>query len=155
KKPVEVTLTGTQYLTYDLNTKGAQVFSNKDQLSLHFRTQHPDGLLFFTGEGKDFMTVFLMNGAVAVAIDLGSGAYSTVTDLNGYKLDDNHWHHLVVHRESREVRNAFTTHYKYYITFKINLIIGNKKCNHLRTLIMMIKKIYMACFQQDAALRQK
>ncbi|KAK3584589.1 hypothetical protein CHS0354_040294, partial [Potamilus streckersoni] len=103
KKPVEVTLTGTQYLTYDLNAQGSQIFSNKDQLSLHFRTQHPDGLLFFTGEGKDFMTVFLMNGAIAVAIDLGSGAYSTITDLNGYKLDDNHWHHLVVHRESREI----------------------------------------------------
>lgn len=45
----------------------------------------------------------LKNGAVVVTVDLGSGQFKATVTAQGFTLDDNHWHHLVVKRKTREV----------------------------------------------------
>ncbi|KAH3844655.1 hypothetical protein DPMN_086914 [Dreissena polymorpha] len=102
-QPLEVMFQGSQYLTYNLKKHGDPIFSSNDQLLMYFKTTQPDGLLFYTGENADHMTVFLKNGAVHVTMNLGSGSFNEVADMNGYKLDDGQWHLLQVSRKSREV----------------------------------------------------
>ena len=55
KQPTEATFHGSQYLMYDLKMRGDPVFSEKDKLTLSFKTTHASGLLFYTGEF--FLTV--------------------------------------------------------------------------------------------------
>ena len=50
KQPTEATFHGSQYLMYDLKMRGDPVFSEKDKLTLSFKTTHASGLLFYTGE---------------------------------------------------------------------------------------------------------
>ncbi|XP_052769324.1 neurexin-1-like isoform X2 [Mya arenaria] len=103
RQAVEAMFKGMQYLTYDLTQRGDPIFSANDHLSLYFKTTQSNGLLFFTGESNDYMTVTLKNGAVQVAMDLGSGKFEDTADMGGYKLDDGQWHHLKVTRNTRQV----------------------------------------------------
>lgn len=49
--PLEATFKGDEYLSYDLVQLGGQpILSTQDEISLHFKTTRPDGLLFHTGE---------------------------------------------------------------------------------------------------------
>ena len=43
-------MSGDEYLAYDLVQLGREpILSTQDEISLHFRTNRPDGLLFHTG----------------------------------------------------------------------------------------------------------
>ncbi len=49
-EPPEATFKGNEYLTYDLIQMGGEpIVSKQDEISLHFRTNRADGLLFYTG----------------------------------------------------------------------------------------------------------
>ena len=51
KEPPEVTFTGVEFLTYDLVQLGGEpIVSKRDEISLYFRTNRDDGLLFYTGK---------------------------------------------------------------------------------------------------------
>ena len=51
KAPPEATFRGTEYLSYDLSrTGGEPIVSTQDTITLSFKTRHPSGLLFYTGE---------------------------------------------------------------------------------------------------------
>ena len=51
KEPPEATFTGNEFLTYDLSKLGGEpILSTKDEISLYFRTNRDDGLLFYTGK---------------------------------------------------------------------------------------------------------
>ncbi|CAH1399421.1 unnamed protein product [Nezara viridula] len=51
KAPSEATFRGVEYLYYDLSrTGGEPIVSNQDSISLYFKTRHPSGLLFHTGQ---------------------------------------------------------------------------------------------------------
>jgi len=52
KTPTEVTLHGTQYLMYNLvrNDSDDIYQSTRDKIDLYFRTQQPNGLIFFIGK---------------------------------------------------------------------------------------------------------
>ncbi|XP_071159712.1 neurexin 1-like isoform X8 [Mytilus edulis] len=106
KTPTEVTLLGTQYLMYNFvkdNNTDDGLQSNEDEIDLYFRTQQPDGLLFFIGDMTDHIIITLRNGGVFVRVNLGSGPWEELLPANGYRFDDNQWHHLVVKRKSREI----------------------------------------------------
>ena len=46
----EATFRGTEYLMYNLFEKsGEPILSLKDEISLYFRTNRPEGLLFYSG----------------------------------------------------------------------------------------------------------
>jgi len=48
--PSEVTFKGNEYLMYNLFEKsGEPILSIRDEVSLFFRTNRPEGLLFYTG----------------------------------------------------------------------------------------------------------
>ena len=50
KIPPEATFKGHDYLSYDLIRLGGEpIVSTKDSISLDFKTNRPDGLLFYTG----------------------------------------------------------------------------------------------------------
>ena len=50
KIPPEATFKGQDYLSYDLIRLGGEpIVSTKDSISLDFKTNRPDGLLFYTG----------------------------------------------------------------------------------------------------------
>ena len=54
QEPPEVTFKGNEYLTYNLFEKsGEPILSIRDEVSLFFRTNRPEGLLFYTGTKKD------------------------------------------------------------------------------------------------------
>ena len=61
KQPTEATFHGSQYLMYDLKMRGDPVFSEKDKLTLSFKTTHASGLLFYTGEFFDSSNLFLVH----------------------------------------------------------------------------------------------
>ena len=53
--PSEVTLKGNEYLSYNLFEKsGEAILSIQDEVSLFFRTNRPEGLLFYTGDPLSF-----------------------------------------------------------------------------------------------------
>ncbi|XP_076443088.1 neurexin 1-like isoform X2 [Babylonia areolata] len=104
KVPSDATFFGAQYLSYNLSSRGEVLNSNQDQVSLHFRTKQPDGLLFYTGNRKDYLNLAIKNGVLVLTINLGSGSYEKIVPKNRTpRLDDNRWHHVVVKRESREI----------------------------------------------------
>ena len=55
QEPSEVTLKGNEYLSYNLFEKsGEAILSIQDEVSLFFRTNRPEGLLFYTGDPLSF-----------------------------------------------------------------------------------------------------
>ncbi|KAL4239021.1 Neurexin-2 [Mactra antiquata] len=108
RKPLEAMFQGAQFMTYDLTKRGEPIYSSNDQLSMYFKTTQSSGLLFFTGDKQDYLTVSFKNGSVHVAVDLGSGAYNHMVNAGGFKLDDGQWHHLMVTRNSRKLSWVLT-----------------------------------------------
>jgi len=50
---------GSGYVTYDLVQRGIDpILSATDEISLHFRTRKPEGMLFYTGKKKRAKTMF-------------------------------------------------------------------------------------------------
>jgi leucine-rich repeat transmembrane neuronal protein 1/2 len=49
--PLEATLRGNEYMTYNLQLRGAEpILSTNDEISLYFKTRKSSGLLFYTGK---------------------------------------------------------------------------------------------------------
>ncbi|NP_001240692.1 neurexin [Aplysia californica] len=102
KIPSDATFMGTQYFSYNLSSRG-DVMVDQDRVRLDFRTKQANSLLFYTGNSKDYMTVGLMDGAVFLTINLGSGMYQAEIRPSGTRFDDNRWHQLLIQREAREL----------------------------------------------------
>ena len=67
KEPPEATFTGNEFLTYDLAKLGGEpILSTRDEISLYFRTNRGDGLLFYTGNIK----VTKLFGSIDTAVPL-------------------------------------------------------------------------------------
>ena len=84
KIPPEATFKGQDYLSYDLIRLGGEpIVSTKDSISLDFKTNRPDGLLFYTGFfivkklycflSKLYLIHFLISFFVFVSCVLGDG----------------------------------------------------------------------------------
>ncbi|XP_067682448.1 neurexin 1-like isoform X3 [Haliotis asinina] len=103
KIPSDATFLGAQYFSYELVSRGDPIVSNSDELQLDFRTKQVNGILFFTGDLKDYLNVAVRDGGIIVTINLGSGAYEAEVRPSHVRFDDGRWHHLVVRREAREI----------------------------------------------------
>ncbi|XP_048259836.1 neurexin-1-like isoform X2 [Haliotis rufescens] len=103
KIPSDATFLGAQYFSYELISRGDPIVSNSDELKLDFRTKQVNGILFFTGDLKDYLNVAVRDGGIIVTINLGSGAYEAEVRPSHVRFDDGRWHHLVVRREAREI----------------------------------------------------
>ncbi|XP_043199961.1 neurexin-1-like isoform X3 [Amphibalanus amphitrite] len=104
KPPSEATFRGAEYMTYDLtNTGGGAIASTSDNLSMFFKTAQPNGLLFYTGDGDDYMTLSLMDGGISLAVSLGSGALRSKVRPVGVSFHDDQWHKVTVNRMAKEL----------------------------------------------------
>ncbi|KAL6444648.1 hypothetical protein ACFW04_002028 [Cataglyphis niger] len=102
KAPSEASFRGTEYLTIDLS-KGEPVLSTQESISLQFKTRQPNGLLFYSGEGEDYLTVSLRDGGAAVGMTLAKGRLDLHIKPARVRFDDNQWHKIIVHRKVQEI----------------------------------------------------
>ncbi|XP_076166768.1 neurexin 1 isoform X2 [Ptiloglossa arizonensis] len=102
KAPSEVSFKGTEYLTIDLS-KGNPIMSTQESIILQFKTRQPNGLLFYSGDGDDYLTVSLRDGGVAVGMTLAKGRLDLHIKPARVRFDDNQWHMIMVHRKVQEI----------------------------------------------------
>ncbi|XP_037079238.1 neurexin-1a-like [Pollicipes pollicipes] len=104
KPPSEATFRGNEYMTYDLTkTGGEAIASTSDNLSMFFKTREPNGLLFYTGDGDDYMTLGLKDGWISLAVSLGSGALRSQVRPGRVRFHDDQWHKVTVNRRVKEL----------------------------------------------------
>ncbi|XP_021923608.1 neurexin-3 isoform X5 [Zootermopsis nevadensis] len=104
KAPSEATFRGSEYLSYDLSkTGGEPIVSTQDAISLNFKTRQPSGLLFYTGDGQDYLNLALKDGGVTLTMNLGNGRLEIQIKPNRVRFDDNQWHKVTVHRKVQEI----------------------------------------------------
>ncbi|KAK3926655.1 Neurexin-3, partial [Frankliniella fusca] len=109
KAPPEATFRGTEYLSYDLSrTGGEPIVSTQDTVSLSFKTRSPNGLLFYTGEGADYLNLALKDGGVILSMNLSNGRVELSVRPNRVRFDDNAWHTVVVHRRVQVISTVTT-----------------------------------------------
>ncbi|XP_024942008.1 neurexin-1 isoform X3 [Cephus cinctus] len=102
KAPSEASFRGTEYLTIDLS-KGDPILSTQESISLQFKTRQPNGLLFYSGEGGDYLTISLRDGGAAVGMTLANGRLDLHIKPARVRFDDNQWHKISVHRRVQEI----------------------------------------------------
>ncbi|KAK9310049.1 hypothetical protein QLX08_000515 [Tetragonisca angustula] len=102
KAPSEASFRGTEYLTIDLS-KADPILSTQESISLQFKTRQPNGLLFYSGEADDYLTVSLRDGGVAVGMTLAKGRLDLHIKPVRVRFDDNQWHKIIVHRKVQEI----------------------------------------------------
>ncbi|XP_071453531.1 neurexin 1-like, partial [Hetaerina americana] len=109
KAPSEATFRGSEFLSYDLGLSGGgPIVGAQDAVSLHFKTRQPSGLLFYTGDGQDYMNLALKDGGVTLAVSLGSGRLEMNVKPPRVRFDDNQWHKVTVHRKVQEISSVIT-----------------------------------------------
>ncbi|KAK3092743.1 hypothetical protein FSP39_006792 [Pinctada imbricata] len=100
----EVTFHGVQYFFYDLSAGQDMHSTTRDKVDFYFRTQQKTGFLFYTGEMSDYIILALRNGWIVGVVNLGSEDAHLEINRPGYRFDDNQWHHLVLYRNTREIK---------------------------------------------------
>ncbi|KAL9901022.1 neurexin 1 isoform 4-T10 [Glossina fuscipes fuscipes] len=104
KAPSEATFRGTQFLSYDLGQTGAEpIVSAQDAITLYFRTRQPNGLLFYTGHGTDYLNLALRDGGVSLTMGLANGKQEMHIKPSKVRFDDHQWHKVTVHRRIQEI----------------------------------------------------
>ncbi|CAO1431878.1 unnamed protein product [Diamesa hyperborea] len=104
KAPSEATFRGTEFLSYDLGqTGGEPIVSAQDSVSLYFRTRQPNGLLFFTGHGTDYLNLAIRDGGVSLTMGLSNGKQEMHIKPARVRFDDHQWHRVTVHRRIQEI----------------------------------------------------
>ncbi|XP_076366546.1 neurexin 1-like [Tachypleus tridentatus] len=104
KSQSEATFRGVEFLSYDFKAFGGEpIVSLSDTVSLFFKTRQPHGMLFYTGNGNDFLSLSLRDGGVVLTVSLGSGSLERVVRPSRVRFDDNQWHKVLVHRKVREI----------------------------------------------------
>ncbi|XP_054001780.1 neurexin-1 isoform X3 [Hylaeus anthracinus] len=102
KAPSEASFRGTEYLTIDLS-KGNPVLSTHESIILQFKTRQHSGLLFYSGDRDDYLTVSLKDGGAAVGMTLAKGRLDLHIKPTRVRFDDNQWHKIIVHRKVQEI----------------------------------------------------
>nr|CAH0109280.1 unnamed protein product [Daphnia galeata] len=104
KQPPEATLRGHEYFFYDMAQSGGEpIVSSSDEVSLYFKTRQATGMLFYTGDGEDYLALTLRDGAVTLNINLGSGKLDVQIRPPRVRFDDNQWHRVNIHRKAQEI----------------------------------------------------
>jgi len=65
---------------------------------MRFKTYAEEGLLFFAGEGRDFLSIELRDGMLLHQFDLGGGSVQLQSKI---KVNDGKWHYLQVNRQNK------------------------------------------------------
>ncbi|XP_071101429.1 neurexin-4-like [Haliotis cracherodii] len=103
--PYVASFTETSYMQFDLSRQ--PVPSESDTLELRFKTNKPDGVLFYaSGNQGDYIVMEMRRGYLYFRIDLGSTQTSRgrTEVIGGSLLDDHQWHDVVVTRERKKLK---------------------------------------------------
>ncbi|CAL8090768.1 unnamed protein product [Orchesella dallaii] len=110
KSPTTATFHGTEYIGYDFRESGGQqpIISQLDEISLYFKTSTRNKLLlhtllFYSGDGVDYIALTIRNGQLMLSINLGSGPLDTKLHPDHLRFDDGEWHSVRVHRKIQEM----------------------------------------------------
>lgn len=95
------TFKGSEYFCYDLSLN--PIHGSSEEITLSFKTLQINGLLLQTGKSADYVNLALINGAVSLVINLGSGTFEALVELVNGKFNDNEWHDVKVTRNLRQV----------------------------------------------------
>jgi len=84
------------------NPKNMLAVGSYSKISMYFKTEAEDGLLFYLGPDVgprvvEYMALELVNGRVQFKYDLGSGPLTLTTDK---LVSDGHWHQVIVERSA-------------------------------------------------------
>ncbi|XP_064212008.1 neurexin 1 [Tribolium castaneum] len=104
KAPSEAVFRGGEFLSYDLSqTGGEPIVSAQDSVTFYFKTRQPNGLLFYTGDGTDYLNVAIKEGCLSLTMGLSNGKQEMQIKPNKVRFDDNQWHKVSVHRRIQEI----------------------------------------------------
>ncbi|XP_018330291.1 neurexin-3-like [Agrilus planipennis] len=104
KAPTEASFRGNEYLSYDLSQTGSDaVVSTQDSMTFYFKTRVPSGLLFYLGDGADYLNVAIKEGCLILTMGLSNGKQEMQIKPNKVRFDDNQWHKVSIHRKMQEV----------------------------------------------------
>ncbi|XP_056637002.1 neurexin-1 isoform X2 [Diorhabda sublineata] len=104
KAPSEAVFRGTEFLSYDLSqTGGEPIVSAQDSVTFYFKTRQPSGLLFYTGDGNDYLNVAIKDGILSLTMGLSNGKQEMQIKPNKVRFDDNQWHKVSIHRRIQEI----------------------------------------------------
>ncbi|CAH1113681.1 unnamed protein product [Psylliodes chrysocephalus] len=104
KAPSEAVFRGTEFLSYDLSqTGGEPIVSAQDSVTFYFKTRQPNGLLFYTGDGNDYLNVAIKEGILSLTMGLSNGKQEMQIKPNKVRFDDNQWHKVSIHRRIQEI----------------------------------------------------
>lgn len=95
KQPKEVKFGGNGYLIMD---KERADISSKSTVAFSFKTFEKDGLMFYAGQGTNYMALELKNGKMLLRYDLGSGPGS-IESKNTF--NNGEWVHLLAKRRDK------------------------------------------------------
>ncbi|KAF5304935.1 hypothetical protein FQR65_LT00819, partial [Abscondita terminalis] len=104
KAPSEAVFRGNEFLSYDLShTGGEPIVSAQDSVTFYFKTRAPNGLLFYTGDGTDYLNVAIKDGCLILTMGLANGKQEMQIKPNKVRFDDNQWHKVSIHRRIQEI----------------------------------------------------
>jgi hypothetical protein len=98
---------GRSWITYDFSELPPQYLVDNDyeKFLIQFRTDNPNGLLWFSGTKDRNMHLNIKEGWLELAVDYGDGRVRKfrVSGPNGIRLDNGQWHDVRIIRNGRRV----------------------------------------------------
>ena len=79
------------------------LISLHDEVQFLFKTRVGHGLLFYTGDGLDYLALLLRDGKLILSVNLGGGPLETRLHPDHLNVDDGQWHSVRVSRRVQEV----------------------------------------------------
>merc|ERR1719278_818868 len=80
---------------------GQPIITSQDKISLVFKTRKSSALLYYNGDGPDYILIHLVEGGVSLTINQSSGKLDTAIQPQGQSFNDNTWHQVTLSRETK------------------------------------------------------
>ncbi|XP_023324977.1 neurexin-1 [Eurytemora carolleeae] len=103
----ELSVWGSGYLAMNLARAGplsAPLLAHQDNITLHFKTETKDGILFFSAYSGDYMSLYMKDGEIKLDLRIGTGRLKT--GVSKQRFDDNEWHTVIIHRKANKLSNT-------------------------------------------------
>ncbi|KAI1728069.1 laminin G domain-containing protein [Ditylenchus destructor] len=120
----ELSFFANEWLGYDLTMHqnagsssgtigGAGVWSRRENLTMHFKTSSPNGLLFVAGDSQNYVQLLLERG-VLLAVSKLEGSDKRIIrvfnkSLKPARFDDDVWHSVILYRDLSLPATKYTT----------------------------------------------
>ncbi|VDN39046.1 unnamed protein product [Cylicostephanus goldi] len=103
----ELTFSGQEWVGYDVSETSAGPLKTKaENFSLSFKTVHGNSMLFYAGDEKSYMQLYLEDGALIASSKFAGSAPRLVRIFNEMpraRFDDDSWHAVSMQRSLQMV----------------------------------------------------